>query len=147
MLKDPNTEQEKVVAHMAIDGWPKGAETHKSHEIRAVVVDESYRNKLIYAYMSAAVIEKMFNDYPGTTLIEVKNGMHGLHLLKWLGFVECEPEKAHADLGLDVFSPEWKVYTLAETEECISRIHEVKGLMTSFRTEPPVFRPSAISPR
>jgi hypothetical protein len=114
---DPDTK--RVVAHMAVDSWPKGT-APKSYELRSVVVAESHRNRSIHAQVSVAVIEKMFEEHPDIPLLEVKKGSKGLNLLiQGLGFTEYDVGEAQEKLGLIILRPEegpWHAYVLTRAQ-------------------------------
>ncbi len=111
----------KIIAHIAVDIWPKGAEQPTSFEIRSVVVNEDYRGIRIHEQMSKFVISTLHTEYEDVPIIEVKKGAQGLHLLENIGFEHYELKKAQK-FGLDVVGldeVQWKVYVygLAERYE------------------------------
>ncbi len=120
--------ENRVIAHTAVDCWPKDAEKPASRELRSVLVADEYRGKSVYTWLTVAVIEEMLAQDSKATLIEVKGGEHGCGLLKALGFEKYDYAKAQ-ELGMDfpgLAEGEWVVYGLTKTPEYESRMHEVK---------------------
>ena len=103
-----------VVAHIAVEFWPKGG-SPRGFELRSVVVKEGYQGKGVNRQMTYAVVDEIFSTNPDAVVIEVKKAEDGLRLMKVLGFVEWTLEEASNEIGLVLRAPEWglrKIYKL-----------------------------------
>ncbi len=117
-----------VIAHTAVDCWPKGAEIPMSRELRSVVVASEYREKLVYTRLTMAVVEALFAENSDIPLVEVKGGAQGHHLLEALGFEQYDCTRA-LELGMDfpgLAEGQWVVYGLKKLPDFDKRISEVK---------------------
>ncbi|MCL5675279.1 MAG: hypothetical protein M1611_01560 [Candidatus Marsarchaeota archaeon] len=100
-----------VIGHQAMHVWPESG----WWEHRAVVTAEAYRSNGVNASITAALMAKVAEKDPDSTIVSLKNSAsNGRRILDQLGFTRVDD---HSKIPSEIFSigtgGKWEVFTAA----------------------------------